>query len=179
MNTNFHHTHADSQAFLNCEETFQLTHGDFFSINNMSDKELREAILNDLILITMWEKQHNQKLHFGFTKMFRFLPRDLHDRVRKQMKHDEICELIQITHLKHGTEIRIKDNHQILQAAMDYSGVWFDGFEMPDDIPIICVDHQKIEKMGGHEVVVETLTTKIMASIMDEKSNAPSNNTLN
>lgn len=112
--SDFHYTHNDPIAFLNCEDAFQITHNCVFSIQNMSDRELREAIINDLLCVTMWEKECGKTLHFGFTKLYRFIPKSMHKRVRRQMKHDEICGLIDIKRTDNSSEIRIRDDRAIM-----------------------------------------------------------------
>ena len=178
-NSNFHPDHVDPIAFLNCEDAFQITDNYVFSITNMTDRELREAIIHDILSITMWEKENNRKLHFGFTRLNRFLPRHLHKRVSLQMKHDEICNLIQIQRNDSGSEIRIKDNHAILQAAMDYSGVWYHGFNIPNDTNIFSVDHEQVEKLGGIDAITKLISSDILALDMNNKANAPTTNTVN
>ena len=177
-NSNFHPDHVDPIAFLNCEDAFQITDNYVFSITNMTDRELREAIIHDILSITMWEKENNRKLHFGFTRLNRFLPRHLHKRVSLQMKHDEICNLIQIQRNDSGSEIRIKDNHAILQAAMDYAGTWYTGFNIPDGVCVFSVNHELVEKLGGIDAIATLVVNDIKASDMDKLSNVPPTKTL-
>ena len=177
--TDFHDEYVDAKTFLDCQEAFQVTHSFVFSINNMSDKELRESIVNDILCVTMWEKQFNKTIHFGFTKLMRFIPRYMHKRVLQQMKHQEICNLIVDTKSNGKSELRIRDERAILQAAMYYAGFWFTGYDIPKTGNIISVDHSRIEELGGINTAAELISNQILASEMDEKANVPLTNTVN
>ena len=43
--------------FLNEKFSWELVMTQFFSVKNMDDKELQEAILSDLLGVTFWEKE--------------------------------------------------------------------------------------------------------------------------
>jgi hypothetical protein len=165
---------ADPEVFLNYEFAFQVIHNPVFSINNMSDEELRQSIIEDLLSVTMWEKQFNRKLHYGFTRFLHFLPRHMHSRVYDQMKHVEIIDLIEVTITKTGSELRIRDNREILQAAMDYASVWYSGFSFPNDTSIIFLDREAIStafvESGGVEALASSLTMDIVANTQNNKT---------
>lgn len=171
--SNFHPDHADPIAFLNCRDAFQVTHTPYFSIENMSDEELRQSIIEDLVAVTMWEKLMSKKLHFGFSRFLYWIPRYMHKRVREQMSHPEIEGLICIQRTENNSEIRIRDNHAIIQAAMDYCGVWYDGFVIPKGVRVFSVNHERIEELGGIDAVAELVTKEIISAEMDEKATAP------
>lgn len=153
------------QDYLKDEFVWGLVDNNVFSINNMDDRELREAILGDLLGVTMWEKQHNERVHFGFTKLLRLLPRSLHKRVKKQMKHDDIVELISIRPFDvRATEVRIVDNSAILQAAMDYAGIWYSGFNIPPDA--ICLNTENLAKAVEEHGSLENLASSLAMDLI-------------
>ena len=158
---------------LNDVYMFSVVHNNVFSILNMTEEEIRQSIVEDLLLVTMIEIGENTKLHFGFTKFLRWLPRYLHKKVIKQLRHDEINGLIEIK----GREIRIRNNRTILQAAMDYCGHWYEGFDIPNEPGIITVNREKleeaVEEAGGVDQLAEKLAKKINADMLDQLANVP------
>lgn len=175
MKTDFFDEFEDPQVLLNEENCFQVTHGRYFSIVNMSDEELRQAIINDLLVITMWEKQFEKKLHYGMTRLMHFIPRAMHKRVMNQLTHDEIGGFIEITKVGTGSEIRIKDVHEVLQAAMDYCGAWYSGFKADEDAIFIDRDNL-LEKFGSKEEAAASIAGLVIEEMM---TNAPTTKTVN
>ena len=167
MTFDFPESHRDEKKFLGCEPAFQVVDNSCYSIDNMTDEELRESIIEDLLAVTMWEKQSNQKIHFGFQRFMRFLPiRPIskRERVFAQMHHADIVHLIDHKDDENDGELRIKDNHAILQAAMDYAGVWYSDFVMPDGA--VCIDRQAIEDAGG----IETIATSLYMDVISQQT---------
>lgn len=177
--SDFNPEFKDPQKFLNCVYAFQLVHNSVFSVDNMSDEELRQSIIEDLLAITMWEKQFGEKLHFGFTRLFNFVLRSQRKRITEQMKHPEIEGLIHIfTPEGHDhQQLRIIDKQPILQAAMDYCGCWYSGFNIPSDA--LRINHERIEELGGFDAVVDLVATEVMPQIMEQEANAPFTTTVN
>lgn len=163
----------DPEAYLREEAAWQLVNNSVFSIECMDDKELREAVIEDILTVTMLEKQLGQTLHFGITKMLRFLTRQHHRRVMDALKHDEIRNLIMLSRGKSGSEVRIKDNREILQAAMNYCGVYYSDFEMGENALIINREilNAAVQQHGGLKNLTE-------AMVMDVRAKAPCNTTL-
>lgn len=156
---------------LNDIYMYSLVHTSVFSVDNMSDKELRESIIEDLLFITMLEKEEKIVLEFDQQKMFRWLKAVQHSRVYNQMLDPEISGLIE----RKDGQIRIKDQQEILQAAMDYCGHWWEGFKIPNEPGIFTMNHkvveEQIEAAGGFDQFIDGLVNQLVADEMDGKSN--------
>lgn len=156
---------------LYVEDAWQITDGEFFSTRNMSDKELREAIINDVLIVTIWEKQTNKKAKFGIKTLCRYLDHNQRSRVREQLQHQEISGLFDMFM---SECLRIKDNKEILQAAMDYAGVWYTGYAPATGNDVICFDRQviqeKIEETGGMENFINSIAMNIIGKNFENKN---------
>lgn len=164
---------------LNDPLMFSVVHNSVFSINNMTDEELRQSIVEDILLITMMEKDEKIVLDFDQHKLFRWIKPLQHRRVYEQMGHPEIFGLIE---RKNG-QIRIKDQREILQAAMDYCGHWWEGYTIPNEPGIITfnqeVFEEKVNEAGGFDEFIEGVAKIVMADLMDGDATVSGNKTLN
>lgn len=159
---------------------FEVVHNDMFSINNMSDQEVRESIIHDILMVTMIEKEEKTSIDFGQSQLFRWIKLTQHGYVFSQMNNSEICGLIEN---KNG-QLRIKDQIEILQAAMDYCGHWYNGFTPPEGMEgILCVDTEafqaQVEEAGGFDQFCQNVFDKIAPELMDNEATVPGNKTLN
>jgi len=145
----------------------------------MSDEELRQSIIDDVLLVTMIEKEEKVTIDFDQQQLFRWIKPLQHRRVYEQLGHPEISGLIE---QKNG-QIRIKDQHEILQASMDYCGHWWDGFTIPNGPGIVTLNHEvfeeKVNAAGGFDQFVESIAHEVMAIAMDQDSTVPGNKTVN
>jgi len=134
----FFQDQSDPHIFLNDEYARSLSE----SVNNIgfldsiSDAELKKFIVDDILSITMWEKQFKKKLKFGFDELLSFIEKQEHaERIITLLAKSDINDFINIYKNKNDDyEIRIKDDQFLLQDAMDYAEVWYSGFLMPDDV---------------------------------------------
>ena len=144
------------EIFLGMQIIREVQQSDVFSIDNMSEEELREAVIQDILMITMWEKHFQKKLHFSKSSLMRFINDTGVSRVIKALQHTDVVDkiYIQVTEEHVGIktikneEIRIKDD--ALQEAMDYCGCWYEGYIMPDDDSVIILTDVK-ETFGATE----------------------------
>ena len=152
------------------EDLREVKSGEIFSIQNMSDRELREAIIQDILSPTMWEIEKNETVDFDMVEFLRFVPNTGdRQRVMHMMWHEEISGLIEG---KDG-QPRIKKDRASMQAAMDYCGVWGRGFDMPEGVLVT-----------DHEVTDDTILTYgsienfVAALALDSAGNVPGNTTV-
>jgi hypothetical protein len=96
-----------------------------YSIENMTDDEICEAIVEDLLIVTDWERR-GKVLSFNADDLKRFLPQRMHARVDRALEDPFVASLL--VSLSDG-QIRIHPNHR--QDACDFAGVWFEG-----DVPV-------------------------------------------
>jgi hypothetical protein len=115
------------ELFKQDKAVWEVTHTRVFSINNMTDEEVRQSIIQDLVMLhDYWLEE---KATLRWYDLFRFLPYEYQrNRVLNQLVHPEIYNLFEILP---NDEIRIRNNKVILQAAMDYCGFYLDGYDMP------------------------------------------------
>lgn len=167
MKFDFESIYRDKEILLADEYIRQIVHNEVFSITNMNEDELKESVIEDILMFTMWELQTSESLSFTFSDLVRFLPEDLHDIVKDALESDEVSQYLDMVI---GEEIRIIKNKIILQEAMDYCGVWYSGFAIPKDVEIVSVI--KDSEKPNPEVLALSLS-------MDQEANAPWSSTLN
>lgn len=147
--------------FLIEDLAWQVVNGDIFSIDNMSDEELRQSIVEDVTSVTMWEKQAKQEAVFTVDTLCRFLTPEQRQRVEEAMKHETIASFFDFS-----KGIRIHDNKETLQAAMDYCLVWFHGYDRPKGT--ISIDRNALgdafDDAGGMENYATMLSMEINAT---------------
>jgi len=156
------------KVMLDNEYAWQVVNSDVFSVDNMTDEELRQSIVQDVLTVTMWEKQSEQTADFSLDTLCRFLNDDQRQKVEQAFSHPEISGLFNMSDKK---QLRIRTESVILQAAMDYVGVWFTGFEIPVGVTII--DTREIaERIGTLEAALSLIS-------MDLECTVKGNSTIN
>ncbi len=167
------------QETMDDELMFSVVHNNIFSINNMSDAELRQSIVDDILMVTMMEKEEKTTINFGQHELFRWIKPTQHGWVYSQMGHPEISGLIE---RKNG-QIRIKNVKEVLQAAMDYCGHWWEGFNIPNEPGIITMNHEKVDEMiadaGSFDQFINNLAHTLQADMMDNRATVPVSKTVN
>lgn len=159
----------DFDKFLKEDAAWQLVSNEVFSVDHMSDKELREAIVEDVLTATMWEKQTGKRIDFTMNTLCRFLSHEQRVRIKEAMIHPEIYSLFDPNF---NDNIRIFDTQVILQAAMDYVGVWFTGYVMPEGA--LCVDRQALQEAmdthGGIDNFIDAIVMDLTSSHIATKT---------
>ena len=118
---------ADGPEILACVNGWELVDGDILSIRNMDDEELKKALVDDLLSVRYWEVE-GKTMVFRPEDLLRHLPADLHERVRLAYADPFVQSLLD---LRQDGEVRIHNDH--LQDAMDFSGSYYEGFEVLSD----------------------------------------------
>lgn len=132
---------------------WEVTHTPVFSIKNMNDHELRQSILQDLLIL------HEYYLAEGATlkwwELFRFLPASWESQrywILDQLVHPDIYCFIEL--LSDDT-IRIRQDRVLMQAAMDYANFWLQGFDMPPDAIVVGqAGLDMIEELGPENAAI-------------------------
>lgn len=156
---------TDFNELLQEEFNWSLVHTVYSSVDNMSDEEVRQSILEDLLFVTIHEKENNVKVDFKRQQLLRYLRGPRYFRVLKQLQNMEIAGLIEETE----TSIRIRDDQEILNAAQEYSGVFYKKFytkEIPADVLFLNeeVVQESIEKHGSFDNMVKSMAMELEAS---------------
>lgn len=158
---------VDPDKFLKEEMLFSLVHNEVFSVDNMSDREVRESILEDLLEVAAWESKNDAKLNFTVETLVRFISNEKQKlRVFNALCHPEITLLLTLPE----EQLRIKSNWNIQQAAMDYCGVWHEGHEIPG---VGIIDQKELSKKDK-----EDLVNKLSGVFLEISSNVPGNKTV-
>lgn len=155
--------HRDPVAFLACEDAFQVVHSDVFSVKNMTNEELQQSIVEDILAVTFWEEQTGNKVKFGLDELLRFVePVKLRERVVLTLK-DPAVDVFMKGDLNN---LRIKDNTSIRQVAMDKCGVWFSGYEMAEGAMIINREEVQaaVDQHGGVENYAAAINMDIQST---------------
>jgi len=171
MNFDFHPDHIDANQFLTCIDSRSVRHENIggevlWSIDAMTDDDLKEAIVEDVLGITMWEIQTGNKLVFNFEEMTRFLLwNEQHERVAAILKTEQVQRFVE----QIEGEYRIRNSQEVRQAAMDYCGVWYCDYKMGDDVIVTNSDTRDniaaaIEKAGSIENLAISLSMDLEAS---------------
>ena len=158
---------TDPVKFLNEKYARQITHSEVFSIVNMSEAEVKESLIDDILSVTMFEKQTNQKVRFDFKELTRFIPKQIHHIVEHALQDIEIQKLI--THI--DGEYRINPDTASLKAAMDFCGCYYSGFEVPEGVELFRLDLEKL-------AVKDDVQSLINSVYMDVMTNSPTSDSV-
>lgn len=95
---------------------FELKEGQTHSVRNMSDAELREAIIEDLLTMA--------RLDIGYVSLAELTllitSGDQYDRIREQMGHPDITSRV----LQVGNRFKIRFTRDNLKGAFDFVGIY-------------------------------------------------------
>ncbi len=151
----------DPEVFLRTGEGRSLYHLEvdgevIMSPVFMTDLEVRESIVDDILAATMWEIQTSNKLDFDFSNLTSFVKLSTKERIHRQLHHPEIIGLISIV----DGQLRIKKDSVILQAAMDYCGCWYNGYVIPDES--IVINRIAVSNFSSEKALSELVTSIAM-----------------
>lgn len=154
---NFPPEHLDPKVFLDCKYARELQDDpSATSVTDYTDEEVRHSIVQDVLAVTFWEKQVGGKLNFDWSELVRFIGAASLVRVEEAYKHPDVQVHLQVT----DGQIRLKEGRVLEQAAMDYCGVWYDGFDMPDDV--FRVNRDALSDAVGRHSSIEKLADALM-----------------
>ena len=103
---------------------------EIFTISAMSDEEVRQSVIQDILAATMIQKEQGVSLEYDFANMIRFVNAGNHERVVTALNDEEVQSFI----IQENGQYRIADDPTVLQAAMDFCGVYYEGFDWPDGV---------------------------------------------
>lgn len=169
MSSDFNEVFTNFTIMLADEDVWQITDGEFFSVKNMTDAELGESIVNDVLIATFYEKEGNV-VNFTPEILVRFLHGPLRQKVLEKLQSSDLAWYFDTT----NGQLRIRNERNILQAAQDYAGVIYSDFEFTDKTqPYIEIDHgaarKAIDEAGGFENLVASLNMDLQATVLPSK----------
>lgn len=167
-----------SQYLMSFEEMladqygWSLVDNDVFSINNMSDREIRESIIEDLLTVTVYEVRQKTEVKYSQWTLVRWLPFFKRQSIVKMLDHCEIQNLIERSEGK----IRIRTDREVMRAAMEYCGVyyeeWFDKEEFPKDL--IGLNNEIVDQLivrhGSFNNVIDSLIMELKSTCQVPKN---------
>jgi hypothetical protein len=104
-----------------------------YSIDAMSDEELQQAVIEDLLLVVKW-RMDGKEVGGDFHHLTRFLDEEQSKRVAKALEAPMVKSLITV--VPTGA-IEITPEH--MQDAMDFCGFWLDGWDILAEGTVICL----------------------------------------
>lgn len=126
---------------------WQFADGPVCSILNATQKERQQMLVNDLLIY-----------HFEYSgefvqldKLFRFFPNQFSAAAALNTLLSTLQEYGSLIEDNPQRGIRLCHDREILQKAMDFTGVWWKGFEPPEGEEILCAtEHaqEMVELMG-------------------------------
>ena len=149
----------------------QLGDQPFCKVADFTDDELCQAIVDDILAVTMFERVTTNKIGmFDKEELVKFAGEENKGRIKLLIHRVDIKHLI-VFH--EDGNLRIPNEHEILQAAMDYCGCVYDGFKMVEGEQYFSLNMAKIEEMGGIEAVAEQVAMDIVAEEMASEKGMP------
>lgn len=129
---------------------WNVIHHHGISVDNMTEQELNEAIIEDVLISTI------RNYNLTWIDLFRFLLSNNSriNRVLNAIVNDTVYSLINIDD---NDIIRIRP--ECLQFAMDICGTWFEGYDIPEGVNIVSLtDYGRnlIETIGIENVILST-----------------------
>lgn len=119
--------HRNAQAFLSEKYARELFDDNCWSPVNMDVPEVCKSIVADVLAVTVWELQTQDKLHFDFQELTRFVDEYSKHEIKALMTDPRVYQHV-VT--KDG-QYRIKTDKASLKAAMEYCGIYYFG-ETPE-----------------------------------------------
>lgn len=133
--------HRDPQAFLSEMYSRELFDDGIHSTANMSDVEVAQSILMDLMAVSVWEMQTNQSLNFTFEELVQFVSVAEKGRIHHILSTDVIVQQYLVDN---KGQLRVIKDRVLLKEIMELTGVYYFG-ETPDNgEDLIKVDHSKL-----------------------------------
>lgn len=148
---------------LRNDYAWELVDNNVFTVKNMNEKELKESIIQDLLSVTMWEIKTKEDVHFSLSTLCRKVPREYVNKIKQLIKAADICDMIHIR----DKRIRIYNSQKNLQAAMNYCGVWFEGYAPPKGTKVIDTGKVRdaVNELGSVDALATSLSMDIKATI--------------
>jgi len=91
-------------------------------VSRMSNEEIRQAIIENILVVSMWEKIFEEKASYTLDELVCYVFPFNHTRVQAQFHSSDVQNLLE----KGSKELRIKPS--MLEAAMEYCGVFYHGY---------------------------------------------------
>jgi len=110
------------KKLLENRESWELRDDADVHVSKMNNEELRRAIIENILVVTMWEKTFKERAVYTLAELFHHVHPVNYVRVQGQFYSSHVQDLLE----KGSKELRIKQS--MLEAAMTYCGVFYHGY---------------------------------------------------
>lgn len=114
---------GDASDIINTQACWNLTDNELCSTRHMSDEDLAMALVEDMLNVVSW-RMEGKETGGNREHYVRFLKDEQRDRALAAFEHQYVKSLI-VEH-ENGV-VELSPEH--MQDAMDFCGVWLDGWE--------------------------------------------------
>lgn len=112
----------DLNSFLNDGTLRELTQNVCYSVARMTNQEVMESIVGDILTVTVLEKKSNQELAKGAFNLTKFIITMAEkERCLTLLLRESVQQFLE---LNNNHEYRVKADK--LKEAMDFSGIFWD-----------------------------------------------------
>jgi len=110
------------KKLLSDRDAWELRDSAEMQVSRMSNEEIRQAIIENILVVSMWEKIFEEKASYTLDELVCYVFPFNHTRVQAQFHSSDVQNLLE----KGSKELRIKPS--MLEAAMEYCGVFYHGY---------------------------------------------------
>ena len=138
---------------------FEFEDGEAMGITMMTEEEIRQSIIGDILIATMFEVNGIEFYPFTMEDLLKFIPVKLHNLIIPQMEHDQVKHIITTD----NGQLRIRKEKEILKHAMNFSGIIYDGYDL-DTTNCVSISSEFKTRTPAE------ITTTIVKALSDNKS---------
>jgi hypothetical protein len=148
----------DLEKFLNNQWARELLDDVVIDLGDYSDEEIRESVVQDILMMTMWEVKFQKSMCFKLDDLVMFVSNHNRPRVLEALDHPDVVIFLDSVK-KTQDQLRIRPERVVKQAAMDYCGVYYSGYDIPPDAIMVNreVLEDLVEETGGVEPLAKSL----------------------
>ena len=161
---------------LTTRETRELCSTPYHCPSNMTDDEVKQSIVQDILSFTMNEIRTGVKFDLTMDELLKFTSNrgNLKGRIKRLFLSDDVQGLLDKETLSfwppaNVSGIRIRNDKAVLSAAMDLCGVWWDGYIPENRSDILVVNKEAlteaINEIGGINNLAKSLGMDLQCSI--------------
>lgn len=152
--------------YFDDELCFFLVNTDVISVYNMTDQQIKQSIVDDILNVMFTLERKSIKR----SEIYRFIDKDDFLVQYVDMLLDELIDtdLIKIVDL----EIVTIEKHKY-QTAMDFCGTWYEGYTVPDGVEVFGLSDKSKEliELNGFDnfvnSVLDEFAAKMNGSLVD------------
>lgn len=151
------------ELYLDPYGSFLNDVSEHLSVYNMTDKEIKQSIIDDILVVLFLHKYRSIRIN----ELCRFIQ---HDSFLVNYVIFHVEELIQEGFLELIDSDTITIPAEKYQAAMDFCGCWYDGYQIPDGINVYKLSDygKKVIERNGVDLLNNFLCLEMDANLFEE-----------